>query len=177
MFKLISCMVAGAVALAPMLPAQAGYGVRSSGFGVSIGTSSRFGAPSRYPGEIFYRNSPGYNGRVIIRTPNNGYYNSPGYNGQVIIRTPNNGYYNSPGYYNNGYYNNGYYAPGYYSPGFFPPVVPGSTVIVTPRARKVIVNPGFGFGNYTLPACGSAIYGSPIASPIPVNPYTGLACR
>ncbi|MBD2079019.1 hypothetical protein [Leptolyngbya sp. FACHB-17] len=147
MFKLISCIVAGAIVLAPLLPAQAGYRTRSSGFGVTIGSPSSFGVPSGFSGGTFYRGSPGYNRQIIIRTPSNGYYN-------------------------NGYYNNGYY-----SPGFYPPAFPGSTVIVAPRARRVIVNPGFGFGNYTLPSCGTAIYGSPIPSPIPVNPYTGLACR
>lgn len=45
------------------------------------------------------------------------------------------------------------------------------TVIVVPRT--VIVNPGYN----RIRNCGNTIYGSPIASPIPVNPYTGLACR
>jgi hypothetical protein len=45
-------------------------------------------------------------------------------------------------------------------------------VIVVPRT--VIVNPGY---SNSIPNCGTTIYGSSISSPIPVNPYTGLACR
>ncbi|MBE9011585.1 hypothetical protein IQ250_15355 [Pseudanabaenaceae cyanobacterium LEGE 13415] len=67
-------------------------------------------------------------------------------------------------------YSNPYYPGSIYSPGF------GSPVIVAPRARTVIINRGN--DNYYRSAyCGSVIYGSPIASPIPVDPFTGLACR
>lgn len=134
MFKLISCLVASSIVLAPMLPAQAGFGIRSSGFGITIGTPSSFGVQRR-----FHRNQYPYGNRVILRN------------------TIGNPYYP-------------YGHPGYYSPGF-----PNSSVIVAPRVRTVIVNPGY--RNRYRSNCGSAIYGSPIASPIPVNPYTGLACR
>lgn len=139
MFKLISCLVASSIVLAPMLPAQAGFGIRSSGFGVTIGTPSSFGVGVR-------------------RGFNHGRY--PYGNGVIIRSTIGNPYYN---------YGN-YQRPGYYSPGF-----PNSTVIVAPRVRTVIVNPGY--QNRYRSNCGSVIYGSPIASPIPVDPYTGLACR
>jgi hypothetical protein len=68
-----------------------------------------------------------------------------------------------------------------YPSGFSSPY-PSSTVIVRPnaRTRTVIISPnGFynsGFYKGTS-QCSTAIYGSPIPSPIPVNPYTGLACR
>jgi hypothetical protein len=139
MFKLISGLVAGAIVLAPMLPAWAGgFGHRSSGFGITIGSPSSFGVRSsfgRYP-----------------RGFQRGYYPYGG-SGVVIRSTINKPYYN-------------YGQPGYYSPRF-----PTRSVIVAPRVRTVIVNPGYRSN------CGSVIYGSPIASPIPVDPYTGLACR
>ncbi|NJR48615.1 MAG: hypothetical protein HC780_02725 [Leptolyngbyaceae cyanobacterium CSU_1_3] len=71
-------------------------------------------------------------------------------------------------------------------------------VIVTPiiRPRTVIINPdgysgryyGGGYrsryrdgysrrGYYGTQSCGTMILGSPISSPIPVNPITGTACR
>jgi hypothetical protein len=136
MFKLISGLVAGAIVLAPMLPARADFGIRSSGFGVTIGTPSSFG---RHPGR-FHRSYYPYGG-----------------SGVVIRSTIDNPYYN-------------YGQPGYYSPGF-----PTRTVIVAPRVRTVILNPVYPSGYRSN--CGSVIYGSPIASPIPVDPYTGLACR
>jgi hypothetical protein len=59
---------------------------------------------------------------------------------------------------------------------------PSSTIIVRPnaRTRNVIIGPnGFYNGGFYkgTSQCSTAIYGSPIPSPIPVNPYTGLACR
>ena len=145
MFKLISGLVAGAIILAPLFPAQAGYRDRSSGFGVSIGAPSTFGVSIGTP----YGYESGYRNRVYTRGP---------------IDVPYSSYFP------------GSYSPGYYSNGFS-----GSTVIVAPRAQTVILNPGFN----TYPSspnnygqnCGGVIYGSPIVSPIPVNPYTGLACR
>jgi hypothetical protein len=89
------------------------------------------------------------------------YGNDSGLGNRVILRSTLSDPYNS-------------YYPGVYSPGFYSPGFSSSTVIVAPRARTVIVNPGY---NNDRPTCGSAIYGSPIASPIPVNPFTGLACR
>lgn len=140
MFKLVSCMVAGAIVLAPLLPAQAGGYYRSSGFGVSIGT-------------------PGFG--VSVGAPFGRYR---GFRNEII---PRRSFYD-PYIYPNGY-QNGYYPGGVYSPGFG-----SSTVIVAPRA--VIINPGY--SNYYNGAnCGSVIYGSPIASPVPVDPFTGLACR
>lgn len=148
MFKLISCtvagLVAGAIVLAPSLPAQAGF--RSSGFGVSIGSPS-FG--------------------VSIGTPYGGNYRP--YRNQVILRRSFYDPYRP-------------YYPGVYSPGFYSPNFPDSRVIVVPRT--VIVNPGYNnyprhnnYPGYNSAYCGSVIYGSPIASPIPVDPFTGLACR
>ena len=139
MFKIISAFVAGAIVLAPFLPARADFGIRSSGFGVSIGAPSTFGFTVGTP----YGYHPGYRERVIIRNS---------------INDPFNSYY-----------------PGVYSPGFNSSGFPSSTVIVAPRARTVIVNPGF--NNSYRPTCGSVVYGSPIVSPIPVDPFTGLACR
>ncbi|NDJ18029.1 hypothetical protein [Myxacorys almedinensis] len=55
------------------------------------------------------------------------------------------------------------------------------TVIVTPggKTRRVIVNPNRIYNKIYdgRSTCGTAIYGSPIPSPILVNPRTGLACR
>lgn len=138
MFKLISGFVAGSIILAPLLPAQAGYGIQSSGFGVSIGAPTTFGFSVGTP----YGYESGYGNRVYVRGS---------------IDTPYSPYY-----------------PGVYSPGFYSPSFPSSTVIVAPRAQTVILNPGFSDDRQN---CGSVIYGSPIVSPIPVNPYTGLACR
>lgn len=148
MFKLISCLVAGAVVLAPMLPAQAGYHrIRSSGFGVQVGSPS------------FGFSVGNYNDRYR-RYPN-----------EVIIRR-------------SFYDRDRSYYPGVNSPGFYSPGFPNSTVIVVPRT--VILNPGYNNYNYrnynqrnynNHANCGSVIYGSPIASPIPVDPFTGLACR
>jgi hypothetical protein len=70
-------------------------------------------------------------------------------------------------------------------------------VIVTPiiRPRTVIINPdgysdryyrggyrsryrdGYSRRYYGNQSCGTMILGSPIPSPIPVNPITGIACR
>lgn len=54
-------------------------------------------------------------------------------------------------------------------------VVPGGsnvTVVTTPHSnvKQVIIN--------TTPSyqCGSVVFGSPIPSPIPINPYTGQSC-
>ncbi|MBW4524976.1 MAG: hypothetical protein KME18_07230 [Phormidium tanganyikae FI6-MK23] len=136
MFKFISCLVASAIVLAPMLPAHAGYHrIRSSGFGVSIGSPS-FG--------------------FSIGTPYGGNYRP--YRNRVV---PRRSFYDP---YRRVYPN--VYSPRVYSPGFRNP-----TVIVVPRT--VIVNPGYNRSSY----CGSVIYGSPISSPIPVDPFTGLACR
>ncbi|MER3477523.1 MAG: hypothetical protein C4287_14825, partial [Leptolyngbya sp. ERB_1_2] len=61
MFKLISCIVIGAVVLAPLSPAHAGF--RSSGFGVSIGSPS-FGVSIGTP---YGRNYRPYRNQVILR--------------------------------------------------------------------------------------------------------------
>lgn len=68
------------------------------------------------------------------------------------------------------------YSP-YYYPGVrtYPSIYPPRTIIVAPRARTVIIRPGF--PDYGRQTCSTTIYGSSIASPILVNPYTGLACR
>ncbi len=152
MFKLISGLVAGAgtfacaigIVLAPMLPAHAGYGFRSGGFGVSIGSPS-FGVSI----------GNGYNNRYRP------------YRNEVI---PRRSFYDPyrPVY------------PNVYSPGFYSPEFPSPTVIVVPRT--VIVNPGYDNYNHNYnynnsDSCGSVIYGSPIASPVPVDPFSGLACR
>ncbi|MGG6269671.1 hypothetical protein ACQ4M3_30290 [Leptolyngbya sp. AN03gr2] len=139
MFKLISAVVAGAIVLAPLLPAHAdSYRVRSTRFGVTVGT-------------------PGFG----ISIGNRARYRP--FRNEVILRRS---FYNpyKPIYPNT-------YNPGrVYSPGF------GSPVIVAPRARTVIINRG-NDNYYRSSYCGSVIYGSPIASPIPVDPFTGLACR
>lgn len=146
MLKLISSLIAGSIVLAPMLPAQAGFEIRSSGFGVTIGSPSSFGVQSGFGVQRggFYRNRYPYGNRVIIRSP----LGNPDYT---------------------------YGSPRYDSPRFPNQIGPARTVIITPRTRTVIVNPGY-YNPYRS-NCGSAIYGSPIASPIPVNPVTGWACR
>lgn len=140
MFKLIAGLVAGAVILAPLLPAHAdSYRVRSRGFGVTVGT-------------------PGFG--ISIGTPYGGRYRP--FRNEVILRRSFYDPYKP-------IYPNTYYPGRVYSPGF------GSPVIVAPRARTVIINRGN--DHYRSSYCGSVIYGSPIASPIPVDPFTGLACR
>ncbi|MCU0551982.1 MAG: hypothetical protein MUC48_21810 [Leptolyngbya sp. Prado105] len=144
MFKLISGLVAGVIVLAPMLPAQAGFG-RSSGFGVTIGSPASFGvyrSIDRYPRGFHRRYSP--RGRNVMIRDRRGYYSR---DRDVMIRDRKS-YFGSPR---------------------------TRTVIVNPRVRTVIVNPGYRYDRRSN--CGSVIYGSPIASPIPVDPYTGLACR
>jgi hypothetical protein len=142
MFRLISGLVAGAILLAPILPARADFGIRSSSFGVTIGTPSSFGQHPRR----FHRSYYPYGG-----------------SGVVIRSTIDNSYYN-------------YGQPEYYSPGF-----PTRTVIVAPKVRTIILNPVYPNNYYPnnsyRQGCGSVIYGSPISSPIPVDPYTGVACR
>ncbi|BAU14040.1 hypothetical protein LEP3755_45840 [Leptolyngbya sp. NIES-3755] len=138
MFKLISAMVAGAIVFAPLLPAHAdSYRVRSSGFGVTIGT----------PGIGISIGSPYGRGYRPFRN-------------EVILRRSGFDPYVYP---------DRYYPGSIYSPGF------GTPVIVAPRARTVIINRDNDY--YRSAYCGSVIYGSPIASPIPVDPFTGLACR
>lgn len=137
MFRLISGLVAGAILLAISEPARADFGIRSSGFGVTIGRPSSV------------RQHP----RGVRRS-----YYPYGGSGIVIRSTIDNSYYN-------------YGQPEYYSPGF-----PTRTVIVAPRVRTVILNPVYP-NNYYRQNCGSVIYGSPISAPIPVDPYTGVACR
>ncbi|HTL89993.1 MAG TPA: hypothetical protein VL134_11370, partial [Leptolyngbya sp.] len=112
MFKLISCLVAGSIVLAPLLPAQAGYENRSSGFGVSISSPSGFGSFGRQP----YGDGSGYGrNRVILRSTVGNRVGNP---------------YNSSPYNSSPYstYPYGAYSPGIYSPGFR-----RSTVIVAPN--------------------------------------------
>jgi len=137
MFKLISAVVAGAIVLAPLLPAHAdSYRVRSRGFGVTVGT-------------------PGFG--ISIGSPYGRRYRP--FRNEVFLRR--SGF--------DPFYRDRYYPNTIYSPGF------GTPVIVAPRARTVIINRGN--DRYRSAYCGSVIYGSPIASPIPVDPFTGLACR
>ncbi|MBD1858252.1 hypothetical protein Q2T42_04160 [Leptolyngbya boryana CZ1] len=142
MYRLISGLVAGAILLAPVLPARADFGIRSSSSGVTIVTHPSFGQHPRG----FRRSYYPYGG-----------------SGVVIRSTIDNSYYN-------------YGQPKYYSPGF-----PTRTVIVAPKVRTIILNPVYPNNPYPnnsyRQGCGSVIYGSPISSPIPVDPYTGVACR
>ncbi|GAP94917.1 hypothetical protein [Leptolyngbya sp. NIES-2104] len=140
MFKLISGLVAGTIVLAPLLPARADYGYRSTGFGITVGTP-RIG--------------------IRVGTPYSGRYRP--FRNEVILRRSFYDPYKP-------IYPNSYYPGRVYSPGF------GSPVIVAPRARTVIIDRGNN-NDYRSSYCGSVIYGSPIASPIPVDPFTGLACR
>lgn len=148
MLKSASWIVALLLTAAPILPARADIIFRSTPSGSSVRVNS--GSPYR-SGIRHYPN------QVIIRQ--DGYNSSyPGvvrpydsYNNRVLIQRSN-----------------------YYNPYF--PRTPYNhrprTVIVVPRT--VIVNPGY---SNSIRNCGNTIYGSSIASPIPVNPYTGLACR